>query len=101
GPSSAGAQGPMQFLPATWAAYGAGGDIHDAHDAIAAAARLLHASGAPRDLARALYHYNPSTSYGRGVLDFASVMAADVRAFYAFYGWRVYVSITSGTFLPP
>ena len=31
--SSAGAQGPMQFLPATWEAYGLGGDVHDAHDA--------------------------------------------------------------------
>ena len=101
GPSSAGAQGPMQFLPATWARYGAGGDIHDPRDAVFAAARLLRAKGALRDMASALYHYNPSTSYGRGVLAFAGVMAAVPRAFYACYGWRVYVSITSGTFLLP
>ena len=31
-PSTAGAQGPMQFLPATWRAYGLGGDIYDPRD---------------------------------------------------------------------
>jgi hypothetical protein len=101
GPSSAGAQGPMQFLPATWARFGAGGDIHDPHDAIAAAARLLAADGAPRDLSTALYHYNPSTHYVRGVLAFAGAMAADIRTFYAYYGWRVYAATTAGTFLLP
>jgi membrane-bound lytic murein transglycosylase B len=37
--SVAGAQGPMQFMPATWAAYGRG-DVHDPHAAILAAARF-------------------------------------------------------------
>jgi hypothetical protein len=46
GPSSAGAQGPMQFLPATWAIYGHG-DIHRASDAIVAAARFLAAITLP------------------------------------------------------
>jgi hypothetical protein len=101
GPSSAGAQGPMQFLPATWARFGGGGDIHDAHDAIAAAARLLRANGALRDLSSALYHYNPTVHYVRGVLGFSSAMASDIRSFYAYYGWRVYVSTTAGTFLLP
>ena len=59
--STAGAQGPMQFLPATWRAYGLGGDVHDPHDAILGAANYLRASGAERDLRGALYAYNHST----------------------------------------
>ncbi len=55
--SSAGAQGPMQFIPSTWAAYGLGGDVHDPHDAILGAANYLHASGAPGNDRVALYHY--------------------------------------------
>src|SRR5439155_17781253 len=48
--SVSGAQGPMQFMPATWRAYGLGGDVHDSADAIVGAANYLHANGAPRDL---------------------------------------------------
>src|SRR4029077_9321417 len=32
GNSTAGAQGPMQFIASTWAAYGGGGDVNDNHD---------------------------------------------------------------------
>src|SRR5512133_4019580 len=63
--SASGAQGPMQFLPATWAHYGLGGNVRDAHDAILGAANYLHASGAPRSMRRALHAYNPSPAYER------------------------------------
>ena len=94
--STAGAQGPMQFLPATWRAYGLGGDIDDPRDAILGAANLLRASGAPGDLRRALYAYNHSNLYVDAVLAYARVMRRDVRSFYAFHAWQVFVRTPSG-----
>jgi membrane-bound lytic murein transglycosylase B len=86
--SIAGAQGPMQFIPSTWATYGGGGDVHDPRDAILGAARFLAAAGAPGDVRRALYAYNPSPLYVTAVRRYARSIAADPRAFYAFYAWR-------------
>jgi len=83
--SVAGAQGPMQFMPATWRAYGRGGDIHDPHDAILGAARFLAAAGARQDETQALYRYNPSDLYVTAVQRYAHRMRADPLAFYAFY----------------
>jgi hypothetical protein len=94
--STAGAQGPMQFLPATWRAYGLGGDVHDPRDAILGAANYLRASGAPRDLRRALYAYNHSTLYVDAVLAYARVMRRDVRAFYGFHAWQVFMRTPNG-----
>jgi hypothetical protein len=94
--SEAGARGPMQFLPATWAAYGMGGDIDDPRDSILAAANYLHRSGAPRDLDGALYAYNHSTSYVRAIERFARRMRLDERAFLAYYAWQVYVLTPDG-----
>jgi membrane-bound lytic murein transglycosylase B len=95
--STAGAQGPMQFIPSTWAAYGMGGDIRDPRDAILGAANYLHASGAPRDISAALYAYNPSNHYVRAVLAYADRIRRDLRAFFSYYAWQVYVRTTEGT----
>jgi soluble lytic murein transglycosylase-like protein len=95
-PSTAGAQGPMQFLPATWRAYGLGGDIDDPHDSILGAANYLRSSGAPGDIRRALYAYNHSTLYVDAVLAYARVMRRDLRAFYGFHAWQVFVRTPKG-----
>jgi soluble lytic murein transglycosylase-like protein len=94
--STAGAQGPMQFIPSTWAAYGLGGDIRDPHDAILGAANYLHASGAPRDLRRALYAYNPSAHYVNAVLAYAGRIRRDARNLFAYYAWQVFVRTPEG-----
>jgi soluble lytic murein transglycosylase-like protein len=95
-PSGAGAQGPMQFLPATWRRYGLGGDVHDPHDAILGAANYLHANGAPTRTWNALWHYNPSRLYVDAVLRTARRIRADRRTFYGFYAWQVYVRTPKG-----
>lgn len=95
GVSTAGAQGPMQFLPSTWATYGRG-DIRDDRDAIFGAARFLAASGAPEDPYRALLRYNPTPRYARAVAAFAARMAADERAFLGYHGWEVHYRTTLG-----
>jgi cell wall-associated NlpC family hydrolase len=81
GANAAGAEGPMQFEPATFAAYDepvpAGGVVppspYDPTDAVYAAARLLCADGASggADLSGAVYAYNHSASYVSKVLALA------------------------------
>jgi hypothetical protein len=100
GASTAGAQGPMQFIPASWDQYGQR-DINDNRDAILAAARLLRANGAPSDMDRALYRYNNSVWYVDAVQLHAQLMLSDERAFLGYYHWQVYYSTTNGTFLLP
>ncbi|MCK5753285.1 MAG: DUF1460 domain-containing protein, partial [Mycobacterium sp.] len=101
GVSTAGAQGPMQFMPATFAAYGAGGDILAPRDSIMAAGRYLAANGFERDPDHALYRYNNSQNYVRAVHDYAAVIAAHPRALDAYHRWSVYYNTTSGDMLLP
>lgn len=97
GTSVAGAQGPMQFLPGTWDIYGHGGDIDDPHDAILAAARLLQSNGFRRDKAGALYRYNNSAAYVRGVTLHAQVMQRRPRAFVGYHAWQVHYLTARGS----
>lgn len=86
GPSSAGAVGPMQFEPATFAQYAlpvppGGADPAtpwDTTDAIYAAARDLCANGARdgADLAWAVFAYNHDNTYVADVLSVAGVYRA-------------------------
>ncbi|TMC70102.1 MAG: lytic transglycosylase domain-containing protein [Chloroflexi bacterium] len=88
GPSSAGAQGPMQFLPGTWANYGEGGDINDPHDSILAAARFLVHYGAPGNMKQAIYHYNLDNNYVGSVESFARAYRADASWLDRMYYWN-------------
>ncbi|MEU1400976.1 lytic murein transglycosylase [Streptomyces sp. NPDC005728] len=84
------AVGPMQFIPSTWAHWGADGngdghaDPNNVHDAALAAGRYLCAGGRdlsnPADLDRAILGYNHSDTYLR-----------TVKAWYTYYltGHRV------------
>ncbi|MBU7599632.1 lytic murein transglycosylase [Streptomyces sp. P38-E01] len=72
------AVGPMQFIPSTWASWGADGnddgvsDPNNIHDAALAAGRYLCAGGRDlsraADLERAILSYNRSREYLRTVL---------------------------------
>ena len=94
--STAGAQGPMQFIPGTWRAYGLGGNVHDPRDAILGAANYLHANGAPSNYPRALFHYNPSPLYVEAVLRYARLVSSDPHAFYDLYSRQVFVRTPRG-----
>jgi hypothetical protein len=100
GTSIAGAQGPMQFMPGTWAAFGEG-DINSDRDAIRAAARYLRHNGAPGNMANALFRYNNSQRYVRAVTAYAEVMRADTVTFRGYYHWQVYYRTTRGDVLLP
>jgi murein DD-endopeptidase MepM/ murein hydrolase activator NlpD len=79
--SSAGAMGWMQFMPATWEAYGVDAnedgrrDPFSPVDAIFAAARYLRAAGADTDIRKAIYAYNHADWYVDSVVERAQAIA--------------------------
>ncbi len=84
GPSTAGAEGPMQFLPSTWqewgiTAFGEPGppNVMDPYDAVPSAARYLCAAdaGTPAGLPRAILAYNHASWYVAEVLALAQQYA--------------------------
>ncbi len=87
GPSTAGALGPMQFLPSTWAEAGIDGfgdtgapDIWNPYDAVPSAARMLCADGAASGgagLRGAIFGYNHADWYVDEVLTLAAEYAAE------------------------
>lgn len=101
GVSTAGAQGPMQFLPSTFATYGAGGDITADRDSIMAAGRFLAAQGFARDRDAALYRYNNSNRYVRAVTHYATLIGADPGALSGYYRWDVYYLSSAGDVVLP
>jgi membrane-bound lytic murein transglycosylase B len=89
GANFAGAEGPMQFEPATFssvAVVGPGGadppSPYDPVDAVYSAARLLCTDGGgdPATIARAIYAYNHSSDYVAQVLSLASSYGASSTA---------------------
>ena len=98
GVSVANAQGPMQFLPSTWAeaGIGQGGDIRDPWDAIHAAARYLVRRGGLTDIRRGLWGYNNSDHYGRAVLHYATLMEKEPLTYRSLYHWQIHYAASEG-----
>lgn len=95
GLSTAGAQGPMQFLPTTWEEV-SDGDIDSPHDAIPAAARYLVRRGGPDDMHNALWGYNNSDAYVAAVTHYANLFRDDETAFAAAHAWEIHYSAAVG-----
>ncbi len=95
GLSTAGAVGPMQFLPSTWD-WCCEGDPTDPREAILGAATYLTISGAADDLPSAVFAYNRSQRYVDAVLAYSSVMAENELAFRGYHAWDVYYLSAAG-----
>jgi membrane-bound lytic murein transglycosylase B len=100
GTSSAGAVGPMQFLPETWARC-CTGDPTITRDAIFGAATYLSQSGGPSDMQAALHVYNPSDTYVATVTAFAENMRDSPPLFAAYREWQVFYASSAGTIQLP
>ncbi len=101
GLSTAGATGPMQFLPSTWAECCEGDPTVD-RDAIIGAGVYLRARGGPEDMERALFGYNNSDYYVAAVSAYAAVLRNDPDALAGYHAWEVYFRAEPGLVrIPP
>ena len=98
GVSVANAQGPMQFLPTTWAepGIGQGGDIRDPWDSIHAAARYLVRRGGLDDIRKGLWGYNNSDHYGKAVLHYAALLKQNPLRYRSLHQWQIHYASSAG-----
>ena len=99
--STAGARGPMQFIPGSWEAFGEGGDIDDERDSIFAAARHLKQRDWDKGPRAALLRYNQSSNYGDAVMAYAEVLQQDPGAYDTYHGWQVLYQPGDDVFVMP
>jgi hypothetical protein len=100
GVSSAGAVGPMQFLPGTWARC-CQGDPTVPRDAIIGAATYLSQSGGPDDMQAALNQYNPNAGYVATVTAFADNLRNNPNLYAGYHEWQVYFASSVGSIRLP
>ena len=100
GASSAGAVGPMQFLPSTWHRCCAG-DPTVPRDAIIGAATYLRQSGGPDDMQAAVDQYNPNETYVATVTAFAENLHDNQLLYAAYREWQVFYASSVGSIRLP
>ena len=96
GVSSAGAVGPMQFLPTTWDVC-CTGDPTVTRDSIIGAATYLAQSGGPNDMAAAVYEYNPNDGYVAVVTAYAENLRDEPELYPGYHAFQVFVGTSAGT----
>ncbi|MFN8023603.1 MAG: lytic transglycosylase domain-containing protein [Acidimicrobiales bacterium] len=96
GVSDAGAVGPMQFLPTTWAEC-CTGDPTVTRDAIIGAATYLAQSGGPADMQAAVHQYNPNDGYVAVVTAYAENLRDVPQLLAGYHAFQVFASSAAGT----
>ena len=96
GVSSAGAVGPMQFLPTTWAEC-CTGDPLVTRDAIIGAATYLAQSGGPADMNAAVFQYNPNDGYVAVVTAYAENLRDVPELYRGYHTFQVFFGTSAGT----
>ena len=96
GVSTAGALGPMQFLPTTWTVC-CTGDPTVTRDAIIGAATYLMQSGGPADMAAAVYQYNPNDGYVAVITAYAESFRDDPELYPGHHAFQVFFGSSAGT----